>query len=143
MKEMGVGYEKEFKEQAGNVIQAINEINDPVAIGVMLYSLVEERKSSNLIFRNLNAKIDSLISKIEQFEKRETTPHAAQTAGLSERDVEVLEYVKKEGRVCADKLKDKFKYKGKNAASARLSKLFHEGILEKEYAGRKVYYKVK
>jgi len=45
--------------------------------------------------------------------------------------------------VCADDIQQEFKYKGRNAASARLSKLFGRSILEKEYVGRKVFYKLK
>ena len=93
-------------------------------------------------FEALNTKIEMLLKKMEEIEtdrhSKEQTTHT-----LSERDGEVIDFVRKEGKVSADQLKEIFRYKGKNAASARLSKLFHEGILEKEYAGRKVYYKIK
>jgi len=143
MKEAGVGYEKEFEELIGSLAQSTRQIQDPVAIGVMLYSIAEERKNTNLVVRQLNAKIDSLLSKIETFEKQQKTEAPTITPSMSERDIEVLNYVGKHTRICAEDLQKVFRYKGKNAASARLSKLFHEGRLEKEYAGRTVYYKVK
>lgn len=144
MIDTGAEYEKEFEELVGNLAQNTRQLNnDPVAIAVMLYSIAEERKSTNLIVKNLNSKIDTLVSKIEHLEKQNTPAIPPHTPALSERDAEVLEYLKKKDRVCAENLQERFKYKGKNAGSARLSKLFHEGLLEKEYAGRRVYYKIK
>jgi len=143
MKGSGAEYEKEYKELLGDVAQATNQIQDPVAIGLMLYQLAEERKSTNLIIRNLNAQIEALGVKIEDIAKQQSHTGVQQTTGLSDRDIEVLEHVKEKGRICADELQKRLNYKGKNAASARLSKLFHEGRLEKEYAGRRVYYKIR
>jgi len=146
----GSEYEKEFEEMIGSLAQTTRQISDQVndpaekilALSAMLYSVAEERKNTNLIVRNLNSKMDMLLKEIEVL-KKQAPATAAQTAALSDRDNEVLEFVKRQGRTCADTLQEKFKYKGKNAASARLSKLFHEGILEKEYSGRKVYYVAK
>jgi hypothetical protein len=146
MKETGAGYKKEFEDMVGgNVLEATRQIEDPVAIGVMLYSMAEERKSTNLIIKDLNAKIDLLVNEMSKLKGREapTQMPAQPIFNPSERDQEVLDYVKTKGKVCAEDMQAKFKYKGKNAASARLSKLYHEGRLEKEYAGRKVYYKIK
>jgi predicted HTH transcriptional regulator len=141
MKDPVVGYKKEFEELIGSLSDSIQE-NDPLTIGLMLYSIAEERKDTNVVMREINAKLDSLAKKIEELDAQVATPGVQQT-GLSERDQEVLEYVSTKERVCAQELQVKFKYRGKNAASARLSKLFHEGMLEKEYAGRRVYYKVR
>jgi hypothetical protein len=142
MKDMGVEYKKEFDDLVGEIAHSTTNMQDPVAIAVMLYTLAEEKKSGNLIIKELNAKLDLLVSKVSQLEKQ--APKEAPTqAGMSERDLEVLNHVKRHGRTCAEDLQTVFGYRGKNAASARLSKLFHEGVLEKEYAGRKVYYKTK
>jgi len=144
MREVVAEHKKEFEDLIGGLAQATGQMQDPVAIGAMLYSIAEERKSTNLIMQNLNAKIDLLVNKVNQLESH--TPAAApQTPSpiLSERDLEVITFVKENGKVSADLMQKKFKYRGKNAASARLSKLFHEGILEKEYAGRKVLYNIK
>ncbi len=142
MKGSGAEYEKEYKELLGEVAQATNQIQDPVAIGLMLYQLAEERKSTNLIIKNLNSQIEALGAKIEGMAQQQGRKNQ-ETADLTDRDIEVLEHVREKGRICADELQKKLGYKGKNAASARLSKLFHEGRLEKEYAGRRVYYRIR
>ena len=45
------------------------------------------------------------------------------------------------GMACADDLKEKMNYRGRNAVSARLNKLHNMGILERYQIGKRVYYK--
>ncbi len=149
MKDSLTDYNKEFEEIVGNLSDTMREVNDPMAIASMLYTLAEERKSSNLVVRDINAKFDNIISKlvdistkIEDLEKKVNHASIPERASseISERDREILEYVTEEKRLCAEDIQEKFHYKGRNAASARLSKLFKENLLEKIYVGRKVYY---
>jgi predicted HTH transcriptional regulator len=153
MKDSTETHKQEFEEAVGNISQAVQKISDPVALATMHFSIAEERKSTNLIIREINAKLDKfekLTEKIDKLEEAiskitlqstiEKTPLQHITSELSERDEEVLTHVKEKGRVCAEELQEKFNYRGKNAASARLSKLFKEGKLDKIFVGRKVYY---
>jgi len=139
---------KEFENLVGDLSQTIQQISDPVAIGAMLYSIAEEKRSGNLVLKDLNAKFDSILQQLQTISDRlakisEAPAEVKPNTNISERDEEVLAYVREKGRVCADSMQDNFKYKGRNAASARLSKLFKDGLLEKVYVGRKVYYTVK
>lgn len=136
-----------------NISDAMNEIKNPAALGAMLYTIATEKKSSNLMIRSINGKFDNLMEKLEKLNNQLTelneklgqreAKKEKGSALLSERDQEILDFVSKKKRVCADEIKAKFAYRGRNAASARLSKLFKEGLLEKNYAGRKVYYLMK
>jgi len=156
MKDSTEAHKKEFEETVGNISQAMQQISDPVAIATMLFSIAEERKSTNLVVREINGKLDkydqlmeklnTIAEKLDKLntqitEKPTNTPTI--TSELSERDEEVLHYVKEKGRICADELQGKFEYRGRNAASARLSKLFKESKLDKIFVGRKVYYTLK
>jgi len=155
MRDSNKSHDQEFEEMIGDISQAVHEISDPVAIAGMLYNIAEEKKSSNLIVREINAKFDQLMQKIEKLttelsKLNETvtvtpTPNANghATIELSERDQEILDFVSKKNRACAEEVQSHFKYKGRNAASARLSKLFKENKLKKIYVGRKVYYTLK
>lgn len=156
MKDSSEAHKQEFEEAVGNISQAVQQISDPVAIATMLYSIAEERKSTNLLIREINGKLDrfeQLMQKLDSVYENleslklqiEEEPAERQyaTSELSERDEEVLAYVKKNERVCAEDLQEKFNYRGRNAASARLSKLFKEGKLGKVFVGRKVYYTAK
>jgi len=143
-------YKQEFKNLTGELTKAVHEIQDPVAIATMLYSIAEEKKSSNLIVRNINSKLDTLTLKLEQLtkvldkmSKQMGDRQPTQNIGISERDAEVINFIKQKKKISAKELQDKFKYKGRNAASARLSKLFKEGLLHKTYLGREVYYNCK
>lgn len=151
MKDSLTDYEKEFEEMIGTLSDTMKEMSDPMAIASMLYTLAEERKSSNLVIRDINAKFDAILqkltditTKINEIENKINQPTTERaTAEISERDREILEYVMQNKRVCAEDIQAKFNYRGTNAASARLSKLFKENLLEKVYVGRKVYYQSK
>jgi len=165
MKDPLTEYEKEFEELVGNTLTESYENLDPVTIGRMLFALAEERKSTNLVIKRINGKFDYIAEHLRRFEKlfeklekistqveelnskleslESSRSDIKSSVNISERDEEILEFIKKNRRVCADDLQKKFKYKGRNAASARLSKLFSMNILEKEYVGRKVFYKLK
>lgn len=140
-------FEHEFRNLTAEVSQAVHEMKDPVAIATMLYSIAEEKKSSNLVVRDINSKLDLLTLKLEHLsktlekfsrylEKTENQPNR----DVSARDKEVINFVKQSKKISAKELQEKFKYKGRNAASARLSKLFKEGLFKKTYMGREVYY---
>ncbi|MFH1403173.1 MAG: hypothetical protein ABIH11_02770 [Candidatus Altiarchaeota archaeon] len=147
MKDSLAGHEAEFEELVGDIAHTTQQMSDPVAIGAMLYSIAQEKNSTNLLIRDINAKFDVIISKIRELEGEVQEIRGSKAeledANLSERDQEVLDFIKGEGKVNADILKEKFQYRGSNAASARLSKLFKEGHLEKTYSGRRVYYRLK
>ena len=152
MKKVHSDPQEEFHELTHNLSEAMLEVKDSIAIGTMLYTIAEEKKSSNLIIREINGKFDNLMEKIEKISTqlaelnqllRKSKKVEKETFMLSERDKEILDFIEERKIVCADDIKKKFNYKGRNAASARLSKLFKDNLLEKEYVGRKVYYRLK
>jgi len=142
-------HKKEFDNMVGDLAGAVHEVHDPVALATMLYTIAEEKKSTNLLIREINAKFDALTRKIAELEaklsgRQASEPaHPAPNVGLSERDEEVIEFIKEKERVCAEDLQERFNYRGRNAASARLSKLFKDGLVGKVFVGRKVFYEMK
>jgi len=147
MKDSIDNHNEEFDKLVGNLSDAIHQVDDPVALATMLFSIAEEKKSSNLVVRDINGKFDILIEKLNTISKElkelnETlsSTYSKQRLDLSDRDKEIYEFVNEKGKVCADEVQEKFEYKGRNAASARLSNLFKHGIVEKTYVGKKVYY---
>jgi len=135
----------EFEQQVGNIADTVSQnaasnAYDPVLLAKMLFEIAEEKKSGNLMNHKIIEMLDRIEDRLTRLEQTVHEPPAV-SVGLSDRDREVLDYVKENGMVSADDLAQSFGYKGKNAASARLSKLFHEGHLKKEYMGRKVLYK--
>jgi hypothetical protein len=135
---------KEYKYEVKTTEKIIAEelaSKDPVFMANLIYSLKEERDRTNGLLATLLRKIELLEKKIEGIENK-TLPQKEEKI-LGNVDSELIEFVKKKGKVNATDVKKKFKYKGRNAASSRLHKLYTEGLLDKQQAGRNVYYLIK
>ena len=132
--------EKIFKPNAGgsafkNEIKSDLEENmgkfrDPVVLGELVYKLLEERENTNRILKNILAKLETL----------ETGKTQTEEPILPEIDSEILSFISEKGRVTAEDVRERFNYRGKNAASARLNRLCSLGLLKKKQAGKKVFF---
>ncbi len=123
--------------------QQLLKFKDPVVLGSLMYTATRERESTNLLLKNILAKIEALetrMAKIESEKGEPRGPRGPPSPLLPEADERIMTYIKKRGRACAEEIRDAFRYRGTNAASARMNKLFEKGVLEKEQVGRKVYY---
>jgi predicted HTH transcriptional regulator len=137
-------YAQEFKELTGEVTEAMEEMADPVNQGLMLFTIAEEKKSNNLVVKDINSKFDQILSKLDRIatlmEEQVQNREESGLHSISDRDEEIIEFIREKKKVCADDLQDHFNYKGRNAASARLNKLFRDKLVEKIPAGKTVYY---
>lgn len=138
----------EFEQVTSEFKEFSTKMRDPLVVGALLNKLTEERQSTNLLLRELNAKLDkiaALESRIAELEKSNVVGKKMQVAErkvlLPEIDQEIITFMKK-GAVCAEEVQEKFKYKGKNAASARLNKLCTLGVAKKYQVGKKVYFEI-
>ncbi len=151
---------KQFEEMLGNQELAkkispkfselsldLNEINkhckDPMFIAVLLFKLAEEREKTNKLLEQIHDKFDTIMFRmkapeIAQTQQRETEQPSSIL--LSEQDQMIMHMVHTNGRATAAEIKAELGYKGKNAASQRLNRLFREGHLRKTQSGRKVFY---
>jgi len=151
-----LSHEKEYMGLNKDLNIAVDRVKDPVALATMLYTIANDRKSTNLLVGNVNAGIDNLNLKLDELtgmvkilikqneellkQLRRNPDREGKEEFLSDKDSGILNFARKEGRVCADDVKEKFGYKQKNGACMRLNNLCKEGLLRKEYIGRKVYY---
>ena len=145
-------YSDEFDQLTGEISDVVEEIPDPVVVGKLLYNIASEKKSYNLVVRDINAKFDQLAVRLDRIatlleqinqKKEETEVRRSENIDISDRDKEILDFVRARKRVCADDVQDHFQYKGRNAASARLHRLYRDNVLEKVHAGRNVYYTIR
>lgn len=114
---------------------------DPITLAAILFARLETQQSTNLILKNLYAKIEKLEAELKELkEKKETNKQPIEL--LPEQDKKIIEEVRKKGFATADDIKNALNYKGRNSASSRLNKLYSLGILEKFRVGKKVYYKL-
>ena len=128
-----------------------DKLDDPVVIGALMHRTVVEKENTNRILKNIAEMFEKLGRKMESLESRitklesgvESAPAQQQERLLGAVDDEVLTFVRERGRACASEVQKHFKYRGTNAASARLSRLYELGLFEKQQAGRKVFYRIK
>ncbi|VVB68379.1 Uncharacterised protein [Candidatus Norongarragalina meridionalis] len=129
----------EFKNVAADFRKMQEQFRDPVVIGALLNAVSEERTATNLILKEINAKLERMEARINALETRKTPDDFP----IPEVDGDIYDFVKKKGVVCAADVQKKFSYKGKNAASARLNGMFRQGLLEKKQVGKRVFFSAK
>ncbi len=156
-KPMPTGLEESLKvvsaarDEIRREVQSIKDrLDDPVVIGALMHRTVIEKENTNRILKNISEMFERLERKMGELESRISRLEAgvpaqapSQERMLGEVDDEIFAFVKERGRACAAEVQKHFKYRGANAASARLSRLYELGLLEKQQVGRKVFYQTK
>ncbi|HSB46541.1 MAG TPA: hypothetical protein VLD37_00895 [Candidatus Bilamarchaeum sp.] len=124
------------KEIRSDLEQNLDKFRDPVVLGEMVYRLMEERENTNRLLK-------TIIGKLEALEQRGSLPEGAaqlEQPMLPEVDEQIVAFLKEAGKATAEEVRAKFNYKGKNAASARLNRLFEMGLLQKQQVGKKMFF---
>ena len=121
------------KEIRSDLELNIEKFRDPIVLGEMVYRLLEERENTNRLLKNILQKLEAIEAKIGK-------AAAIERPLLPAIDEQILEFVKESGKVTAEEVRVKFKYRGKNAASARLNRLCNMGLLQKKQAGKRVFF---
>lgn len=143
----------ETKEQVRKEASEIaHMLNNPVFLAAQMHRTVQEKENSNRLLKSILEKIDAKFAQMDERigkleEKIGKESAVTETGGeeilLPKQDEDILGLVRRKGHVCAEEVRKEFGYKGPNAASARLSKLYQMGLLQKQQVGRRVYYKMK
>jgi len=126
------------EELSEDLKKNLEKFKDPVILGELVYKLVEERENTNRILKNLMAKIETLEAKIAGTQS--TVKEIHEEVLLPQIDEEILAHIREKGKATAEDVRAKFNYKGTNAASARLNRLFELGLLDKRQVGKKVFF---
>lgn len=134
---------QDYKELGlSDLIQIQEKFKDPLILSVILHQLIEERKKTNEILKDLYQKYDELQFKLKN-KTEESNSDTDTISILPEIDDKIISFIRKNQKVYAEQVQQEFNYKGSNAASQRLNKLVKDGYLKKIQAGRKVYFIVK
>jgi len=126
----------------------IHKLRDPLVLAALMNSVATERENSNRLLKTLVERLDAKFGELEErlsaLEAGRAIVHGAPSGDeeilLPSVDEEMLRFVKEKRHVSAEEVRRKFNYKGKNAASARLNRLFAMGLLSKRQVGRAVLY---
>jgi uncharacterized membrane protein len=147
---------KHLKEITDNTIKSRdlihqnerNEKTNSDLFALLKYMIDENRKTTLLLkgiaegLNKIEVELNAPISEPAAVEGPVETKTIKETP-LSEADTKIIEAVQlsPNSMACAEDIRNKMNYRGKNAASARLNKLYKGGLLERYQLGKKVYYK--
>ncbi len=127
-----------FKEELKPSQEEMELFKDPLILGTLMYKLLEERENTNRILKNILQKLEIIETNLKQ-QKTEKALEADEEL-LPDQDRKILDYIREKGKVCAADIRQAMSYKGENAASSRLNKLYNIGLLKKVQVGKRVYY---
>ncbi|MCX8198244.1 MAG: hypothetical protein N3F07_03590 [Candidatus Micrarchaeota archaeon] len=120
------------------------KLKDPVVLAALMHTAAAERENTNRLLKTIIEKLDARFSqmeaRIERLEKSAAGQDRQEEVLLPSVDEQIMEFVKKQGHASAEEVRQKFGYKGKNAASARLNHLCGLGLLCKKQVGRIVVF---
>lgn len=126
---------KNIREEIKSDLESnLSKFNDPIVLGELMYKLLEERENTNRILKNILAKLERIEPNAPLNLPQEQPPL------LPAIDEQIVEYMRAKGKVEAEDVRREFKYKGRNAASARLNRLFELGLIEKKQVGKKMFF---
>ncbi len=133
-----------FSELNLDLQEISRHCKDPMFLAALLFKLAEEREKTNKMLEGIHDKFDQIMFKMKTAEMAQTPLPQGKTempsSVLSEQDQMIMHMVQTNGKTTAEDIKAELGYKGRNAASQRLNRLFKEGHLRKLQSGRKVLY---
>ena len=113
----------------------------------LLKYMIDENRKTTILLKGIFSNLENLSSELRQEGYEESEPQPKQEermlkeVPLSEIDTGIIQLIQVKGMACADDIKSRLGYRGRNAASARLNNLYRLGILKRYQIGHKVYYK--
>ncbi len=151
MKEQ-IGRISETASKNAEIEQVLNDKAKSDEIGSNMLSLfkyvMDENKKTNMILKGMHDKIERMESELNaDYSEQEDQAYLqennrfAKVQPVSGLDAKIMQIIQVNGMACADDIKRQMSYRGRNAASARLNRLYRIGLLERYQLGHKVYYK--
>ncbi len=107
--------------------------------------MLEESKTTRTMLRLLTEKLtrleDDLSTDVEEEGVSGGEEPRTKEVAISDLDKKIMQFIQLKEMACAADVQKYMNYKGKNAASARLNKLYRQGVIERYQLGHKVFYK--
>ncbi len=131
-----------FDELTMDIHEVFQQSKDPMFVAMLLFKLAQEREATNKILNDINEKYDKIMLELKTGSPSEVKEENSFVL-LAEQDKKIMDLISEKNAVTASEVQSKLDYKGVNAASQRLNKLFKEGYLKKAQSGKKVLYFIK
>ncbi len=114
--------------------------SDPSLLGLLIAQLINERRRMNALLKEILDRLDRLESQRDKKVVEEINKHQDIDL-LPPSDRKIINIIKSMGGKCtAEDVRKAMGYKGRNAASARLNRLYSIGIVKKKQVGKKVFF---
>ena len=131
-----------FNDLTIDIQQIMAGSNDPVFIAALLFKVAEERRQANQLLESINDKFDKIMFSLKTQNVSNEPAQQMQNKFeiLPEQDQVIVKFIGEKGSATAMDVMGLMRYRGLNAASQRLNKLFKEGYLKKVQSGKKVLF---
>ncbi len=112
--------------------------------------MMDENKKNTMILKGISDSVGRLEKEMgdagqyEQDDQSAFDPvedRLSRVQPVSGLDAKILQIVQLKNIACAEDVRQELGYRGRNGASARLNRLYQQGLLERYQLGHKVYYK--
>ncbi|MBU0635654.1 hypothetical protein KKE06_01380 [Candidatus Micrarchaeota archaeon] len=133
----------DFHALSLDVQEVMQQSKDPAFVSALMFKLVQEREQTNKLLEQINEKYDKLMFELKtRMQSPSPQPNITSNSFevLPEQDQMILNLVEEKGSVNSQSVKQSLGYKGLNAASQRLNKLYREGHLKKVQSGKQVLF---
>ncbi|MCL4371784.1 hypothetical protein M1373_00475 [Candidatus Marsarchaeota archaeon] len=117
----------------------------------LLKYMIDENKRTTMLLSSMMQKIDRienelnepLVDEEEQNQEQKSQDKMVRQLAVSGIDARIIQFLQlaPHSMACADDVMRGMGYKGRNAACARLNKLYRMGLIDRFQLGHKVYYK--
>lgn len=145
---------KSKNNEISKLASSANTENDATPqMFLLLKYMIEENKRTTMLLKQISDSISRLENEYdtEPMASDQSRNHTQNEIAkqqpielpLSDIDVKILQLLQlsHNSMACAEDIRDRMNYRGKNAASARLNRLYRLGIIDRYQLGHKVYYK--
>ena len=142
-----------FGDLSTDVQELMQQSKDPMVLSALLFRIIQEKDKTNRLLEAINDKYDKIMLELKTGSAFNDNGFAQQKQGamvgankfevLAEQDQIILKLIEERGSATAAEIMSVLNYRGLNAASQRLNKLYREGHLKKVQAGKKVLYFIK
>ncbi len=156
---------KEMEREIQNLTSKINELasqssginqlltdkarSDETGSGLiaLIKYLVDQNHSTTMILKEMQERLRGLDAELntDYYEQDDTSLQENRLGKvmqpISGLDAKIMQIIQIRGMACAADIRKEMGYKGNNAASARLNKLYAQGLLERYQLGHRVFYK--
>jgi hypothetical protein len=133
---------KALKEEIGELVGSKRQLPEDTNMAMLFKYMTDERERTNKILSSITDKIIRLEKEIDStYNAGEAYDTGNREIALSALDSKIINFVQTKGMACADEVREHMGYRGRNAACARLNRLYKEGLLDRFQLGHKVYYR--